>query len=254
MKRDRFARGFTVIGLSAVTAIVVVQASILGPAVMRGSEKSRQNVCLSRMRHVGRAYMMYARDYGTLVPAWAPGRPPASPPHPLVHNGTRIQWYEPGCWTWNELLCPYVVGSRKWKVFECPSAVYISEPIDGHMPTSFRAVFWSADPNEMGTPPMSNLGGYGPYSTPVSAIARPNESIVLTDTPFAKDRDTLNALYAERATHSGAIGLKSYQEILNTCDAMKKELNTRVSDYPQGDFVAARKFIDSLAYDARHQT
>ena len=78
--------------------------------------------------------------------------------------------------------------------------------------------------------------------------------IALTDDPFAKDRDTLDALYAERASHSGAIGLKSYQEIRSTCNTMKKELNSRVKDYPPGDFVTARKFIDSLAYDARHQT
>ena len=182
MKNRRFARGFTLIELFAVTAIVTAQASVLGPAVVRGNEKSRQKVCMLRMRHVGRAYMMYARDYGALVPAWAPGRSVTTPP-PVDSGGTRIQWYVEGCWTWTELLQPYVAGRGGRQVFECPSAVYEYEPRDGHMRTSFKAVNLSADPNAIGTPPLSTLGWFKSV-IPESAVARPNESIVLMDTKY----------------------------------------------------------------------
>ena len=179
MKKDRFEKGFTLIELLVVIAIIAILAAILFPVFTRAKDKGRQTACLSNMRQVGYAYIMYSGEYGALVPVWAPGRPANAPPPAFSSKGTRIQWYEPGSWTWSELLYPYV---RSAKVFQCPSAVNVYPPRDGHLGTSYKTVFWSGSRDHAGTPPMSTLGNYGPYSTPESAVARPKESIILTDT------------------------------------------------------------------------
>ena len=83
------------------------------------------------------------------------------------------------------------------------------------------------------------------------AIAWP---IVLTDEPYAKQREELEALYAQRANSSGAIGLKSYQSIRDTCSTLKADLKRHIRDYDPGAYLDARKFVDSLAYEGRHPT
>ncbi len=80
-------------------------------------------------------------------------------------------------------MLPYVVGSGRNQVFECPSAIYEYDLWEGHLGTSYKVVNWSADPNHRGTPPMSTLGFYDSV-IPEGAIARPKESIVLTDTKY----------------------------------------------------------------------
>ena len=117
--------------------------------------------------------MMYAGDYGALVPVWVPGRPPGAPPPStdVVGSGVRIKWYEENSYNWCETLFRY---TRSADVFLCPSAVYnyVHRPGDRHLVTSFKTVLWSANPSIKGTPPMSNLGWYNNTISEV-AVARP---------------------------------------------------------------------------------
>jgi len=65
MKDSRSApcRGFTLIELLAVIAIIAVLAAVLFPVYGRARERARATACLSNMRQVAQAVMMYAQDY-----------------------------------------------------------------------------------------------------------------------------------------------------------------------------------------------
>lgn len=55
--------GFTLIELLVVIAIIAILAAILFPVFAQARAKARQAACLSNMKQVGTALMMYAQDY-----------------------------------------------------------------------------------------------------------------------------------------------------------------------------------------------
>ena len=93
-------RGFTLIELLVVIAIIAILAAILFPVFARAREKARQTSCLSNMKQLGLAFMMYAQDYDeTLIP--------------LANGGYGIARYR-----WTTLIDPYV---KNQQILTCPS-------------------------------------------------------------------------------------------------------------------------------------
>jgi len=56
-------RGFTLIELLVVIAIIAILAAILFPVFARAREKARQTSCLSNVKELMLAVLMYAQDY-----------------------------------------------------------------------------------------------------------------------------------------------------------------------------------------------
>lgn len=111
VQRSRSA-AFTLIELLVVMAIIAILAAILFPVFAQAREKARQTACLSNMKQIGLAVMMYTQDYDdSIVPQHTSTC--AAPGYTLPNGSIR-----PGVLLWNHLLAPYV---KNYDVFNCPS-------------------------------------------------------------------------------------------------------------------------------------
>jgi len=75
-------RGFALIELLVVVAIIALLASILLPTLNAAKELARQAVCASKLRNLGLAVQVYANEHGEWLPsAEPPNREPADGRH-----------------------------------------------------------------------------------------------------------------------------------------------------------------------------
>src|SRR5262245_63621885 len=65
---SRIRSGFTLIELLVVIAIIAILAAILFPVFAKAREQARKTSCLSNMKQITMAGLMYAQDYDETWP------------------------------------------------------------------------------------------------------------------------------------------------------------------------------------------
>jgi len=99
-------KGFTLIELLVVIAIIAILAAILFPVFARAREKARQTSCLSNIKQITLASLMYAQDYDEKMAGGC---------------GPRISWaYRGNCG--HMQIFRY---TNNVQLFECPTASYL---------------------------------------------------------------------------------------------------------------------------------
>lgn len=161
-------KGFTLIEILVVVAIIALLAAILFPVFARARESARKASCQSNLHQIGLAILQYSQDYDEkMMPictncAWST-------------NTDRLYWYgvvdqssSPSQMTSNEgLLFPYMKNSQ---VGVCPSFDLAREST-GQTGYGFNANYLS--------PYNSTTGDPQPVS--LAAIEEPSRTVLMAD-------------------------------------------------------------------------
>src|SRR5947209_1187687 len=114
--------GFTLIELLVVIAVIAILAALLFPVFARTREKARAARCLSNLKQMGAAWMLYAQDYDEMFPVASPGSDAhwGATANNDPNEGRCSDMKDRGSfggWIGN-LLVPY---TKNTEIFKCPS-------------------------------------------------------------------------------------------------------------------------------------
>jgi len=161
-------KGFTLIDLLVVIAIIAILAAILFPVFAQAREKARATSCLSNTKQMGLGIMMYVQDYDEMYPcnSWDAHTDPAIGPPIGTTDSDSGNPNFPAAFNFMFKVMPY---TKNRQILVCPS-----DPAGGK-----NANWENYDPNPnptcddvWGVPtPMSytaneQIIGYGGYQNP----------------------------------------------------------------------------------------
>jgi prepilin-type N-terminal cleavage/methylation domain-containing protein/prepilin-type processing-associated H-X9-DG protein len=149
------SRGFTLIEILVVIAIIAILAAILFPVFARARENARRASCLSNIKNLGLAVMMYTQDYDERMP-----RTTTCGSATLETGKTTGSSCGDGQYLhlWQHVIYPYVKNPQAY--LDASASVTWDGSYTGHMAFGY------------------NLGLSG---TALAGIPRPSETILIGD-------------------------------------------------------------------------
>ena len=159
----RTRRGFTLIELLVVIAIIAILAAILFPVFAKAREKARQAACLSNLKQVGLAIMMYVQDYDERMPIAGA----------MDHRNASCRFACPTGLP--PVVMPYV---KNFGIFTCPSGPDEWLP-GGSVAYSYGSHYWYWCAGNYGPPGRIGLQDVCGY--PIQVFTRPADKTVIGD-------------------------------------------------------------------------
>jgi prepilin-type N-terminal cleavage/methylation domain-containing protein len=121
-------KGFTLVELLVVVAIIVILAAILYPVFAATRRAANNATCLSNLKQIGLGVQMYAQDYDESFPA-------ACTQADRVIGKAQPNWPTPTPYLW-EVVKPYIKNDAIWR---CPGDIgWYSQTRTGVMIVDFR--------------------------------------------------------------------------------------------------------------------
>jgi len=120
-------KGFTLIELLVVIAIIAILAAILFPVFSRARAKALQTSCLSNVKQLALATMMYATENKDMLPTisyWWPSWPPYWHPYSWPYKIAKYISAEGG----NHWAATGTSLYDQGQVFQCPAAQMVGGP------------------------------------------------------------------------------------------------------------------------------
>jgi prepilin-type N-terminal cleavage/methylation domain-containing protein len=175
-------RAFTLIELLVVIAIIAILAAILFPVFAQARNQARKTVCISNLKQLGLAQLMYIQDYDEAFSKWSGG-------------GVNSAWDQPeGAGWWMNQTLPYIKNTG---VYACPNDARSLGDSNGW---GFAIVPGSTKNGSQ--PPKYYRSSYGISEWLVggaflkqATIPTPSSTLMLTDAvgPLINDWDNCNA-------------------------------------------------------------
>lgn len=106
--RINVRRGFTLIEVLVVVAIIALLAAILFPVFARAREQARRSSCASNLKQLGLAIAQYTQDYDERLPLYSYGNGHLGSSGYATGDGAR----------WADIIFPY---TKSTQIFDCPS-------------------------------------------------------------------------------------------------------------------------------------
>lgn len=149
------SKGFTLIELLVVIAIISILSAILFPVFARARENARRASCMSNLKQIGLATMMYTQDYDESYPY-------ALTVIPTDANTPGGTWFT-NIWAWQQVLYPY---TKSIQVFVCPSgrSADVAKPFQGHYGANLSLIQYGHTPIPP-NPPIKLAAVQAPAST-----------------------------------------------------------------------------------------
>ncbi len=148
-------RGFTLIELLVVIAVIAILAAILFPVFSQAREAARRTSCLSNLKQLGTAVLLYTQDYDEVLP--------------LAAYATASFDFL----TWHDLTDPY---ARNKAIWHCPSSRVSKTDQNGRITTHFG---YNVRYLTTIAPDFSNADGHSAVS--LAAVQTPAETVLLSD-------------------------------------------------------------------------
>lgn len=209
-------KGFTLIELLVVIAIIAILAAILFPVFAKAREKARQTQCISNLKQIGLASLMYIEDYDDITYTHRDNN--GCNPESSACGGSAPSGYFSGTAAqrtfWPSKLQPYV---KSWGVFMCPDtpnawAQYSTSGANcggGQGSSGCNGQSYGAENsyghNDAFLSPASNFNGNNKAPNPISIskIQFPSTTILACDTTYYGAAFDVNNMSGLQLTYGG---------------------------------------------------